>query len=107
MWQKSPRIGTHHRPADAQVGHREHVRPLELANQERVGAPGAHPLDHDQLGDYLLVGKLIETIEVEPAVGHVLGERAKQDDLGLKQTDGQAQLVGVIRCICVADCPRP
>jgi hypothetical protein len=53
-----------------------------MEHQEHVRAPGPEPADGDQLGDHLLVGKLVEAVELQRPVKDVLGQRAQEGDLG-------------------------
>ena len=58
--------------------------------------PQAETLDGDELGDHLLVGQLVQALELELAGEHVLGERAQEADLRAREARGGAQLFGLV-----------
>jgi len=64
-----------------------------------VRRPLAEALDRDELPDGLVVGQLVEAVELERAVEDVLGERAQVGDLRVRETTG-AQSLGVIPRSC-------
>ena len=53
----------------------------QMEDQEHLGGPAADPLDLDQLGDHVLVGQVLEAVEIEPAVLDARGEVSEVLDL--------------------------
>ena len=89
-------VGALDRAADAEVADGEDVGPAEGEHQEHVRAPLADALDRGELGHDLLVGELLEAVELELAGEHVLGQRAQEGRLGAREADGDAQLLGLV-----------
>ena len=75
------RVGALDRVADAEVADRQHVGRCQVEHQEHVRAPHADALDGDELGDHLLVGQLVQALELQLAGERVLGEGAQVADL--------------------------
>ena len=90
-------VGALDRAPDPEVADREHVRALELEHEEHVRAPLADALHGDELGDDLVVGQVVEALELELAGDHVLGERAQERRLRPREPGREAHLVGVGR----------
>ena len=91
------RIGALDRVADAEVPDGQHVGALQVEHQEHVCAPDADALDGNQLGDHLLVGQLVQALQLEFPGEGVLGQRAQVADLRAREARGGAQLFGLIR----------
>jgi hypothetical protein len=61
-----------------------------------VRGPRADAVDGDEVGDGLLVGELVEPVDLQGTAGDVLGERAQVPDLGVREPGGDAQRLGVV-----------
>jgi hypothetical protein len=83
-------------PPDAKVADGQDVGALEMEHQEHVGAPEADALDGRQLGDHLVVFQGVEALQLEFPADDVLGQRAKEADLGPRETRRGPQGRGIV-----------
>ena len=79
-----------HRFADAEVAAGEDVGPLEVEDQEHLGGPLAEAAHRDDLLDHLLVGELVEAVQLQLAAEHVGGEVADVLDLAAGEAGSRA-----------------